>query len=109
MHVNQYRNLWLVVGTQIHDCRMDSLRLAHLNKQMHKEEVVELGFGWLTGYLLLGNFGAHRDAETDGLKVPAAHGQVQRAALGLVQVVNVRVHRVSILLSCSSDRLARKV
>lgn len=55
------------------------------------------------GDLLLVDFAAARDAVTDGLHVAAAHGQVQRAALGLVQVVDVCFLRVSNLLSCSSE------
>lgn len=59
---------------------------------------------WLDiGDLLLVDFAAARDAVMDGLHVAAAHGQVQRAALGLVQVVDVRFLRVSQLLSCSSE------
>lgn len=55
------------------------------------------------GDLLLVDFAAARDAVTDGLHVSAAHGQVQGAALGLVQVVDVCFLRVSQLLPCSSE------
>lgn len=40
-------------------------------------------------YLLLGDFTAHCNAETDGFHVATAHSQVQRTALGFVQVVDV--------------------
>lgn len=45
-------------------------------------------------YLLLVDSGSFGDAEADHLHVAPMHGQVEGAAFGLVQVVDVFLHRV---------------
>lgn len=40
-------------------------------------------------YLLLVNFAAVRNAEVDGLHISTSYGQMERAAFGLVQIVDV--------------------
>lgn len=56
-------------------------------------------------YLLLIYSGSGGDTEADALDIPTTHSQMERAAVGLVQIVDVAHRRVAVFFSCRQHRI----
>lgn len=49
--------------------------------------------------------GSAGDAEADALDIPTTHSQMERAAAGLVQIVDVAHRRMAAFFSCQQHRI----